>query len=103
MQFINPIYLLSDVSNKVNEIGDISSSTIPRKVFAHIQSIKQSEFYQASALGLKPELTFIIRKFEYMGEKKVKYNETEFDVLRTYDKGDGHIELVCAGDIHANS
>lgn len=99
MQFINPIYLIT-YGNNVDDIGDIISTPIERKVLADISSIKQSEFYQAQANGLKPEFTFIIRAFEYKGEKSVKYSNKIYRILRTYDRLDGNIELTCIGAVN---
>ena len=99
MQFINPVYLITEI-NDVNDIGDTISTTIERKVLAHITSIKQSEFYQAQAIGLKPEITFIVRRFEYKEEQSLNYNERKYIVLRTYDRNDGNIELICIGAVN---
>ncbi len=99
MQFINPIYLITYVNN-VDDIGDIISTPVERKVLADISSIKQSEFYQAQANGLKPEFTFIIRAFEYRGEESVKYGNKTYRILRTYDRLDGNIELTCIGAVN---
>lgn len=99
MQFINPIHLITYVNN-VDDIGDIISTPIERKVLADISSIKQSEFYQAQANGLKPEFTFIIRAFEYRGEESVKYSNKTYRILRTYDRLDGNIELTCIGAVN---
>lgn len=99
MQFINPIHLITYVNN-VDDIGDIISMPIERKVLADISSIKQSEFYQAQANGLKPEFTFIIRAFEYRGEESVKYGNKTYRILRAYDRLDGNIELTCIGAVN---
>ncbi len=99
MQFINPIHLITYVNN-VDDIGDIISTPIERKVLADISSKKQSEFYQAQANGLKPEFTFIIRAFEYRGEESVKYGNKTYRILRTYDRLDGNIELTCIGAVN---
>lgn len=100
MRFINPVYLLSKNSSDTNEIGDIITSTLKRKVYAHVDSIKQSEFYQAQALGIKPELSLVVRNFEYKGEVLIEYNSKEYRVIRTYNKGDGNLEIVCVGAVN---
>lgn len=95
MQFINPIYLITYGNNDTDDIGNTITVPIKRKVFADISSIKQSEFYQAQANGLKPEITLKIRTFEYKGEKKVEYNGTKYNVLKTYTNNFGTMELTC--------
>lgn len=100
MQFINPIYLIKK-STTTNSIGDVvDNADIKRKVLADIESIKQSEFYQAQATGFKPELTFIIRKFEYKEEDSLSFNSKIYRIIRTYDRVDGNIELICTGVVN---
>jgi SPP1 family predicted phage head-tail adaptor len=99
MQFINPLYLIVNVNN-VDDIGDATATPVERKVLAHITSIKQSEFYQAQANGFKPEITFIIRSFEYKSEKFVRQGNKVYRVLRSYDRSDGNVELICIGVVN---
>ena len=80
-----------------NAIGDTISVPVERTVFANQKSIKQSEFYQAAAVGLKPELMFEVRSIEYQGDKKLSHNDTEYHILRTYSKNGEITELVCTG------
>lgn len=94
------IYLVSE-SRQVNEYGDMDIQRTERSVFAELKSIGQSEFYQAQALGLKPELKFVLPDYlEYQNEKIVLFQEfnaeekEEFSVLRTYRNGN-LLELVC--------
>ncbi|MBS5886295.1 phage head closure protein [Clostridium tertium] len=101
MQFINPIYLVSMIYEE-NNIGSYSPKEEKRKVLSSISSVKQSEFYQAQISGLKPEIVFKIRSFEYKGEESVIYNNKKYDVIRTYNTLEGIIEIVCTekiGDI----
>lgn len=99
MQFINPIFLINYIYT-TNDIGDTISIPQERRVLAHIASVRQSEFYQAQASGFKPELSLIIRSFEYKGEKSVRYGTKSFRILRTFDKQDGSIELTCIGAVN---
>lgn len=103
MKFINPIYLLTETDNDINDIGDIEVNIIERKVLAHKQSTRQSEFYQAQAVGIKPEIVFVIRSFEYRDEEKLKFNGIVYRILRTYDKGNGTIEIVCIGAVNSGN
>lgn len=59
-----------------------------REVFANKKSIRQSEFYQAANVGLKPELIFEVHSFEFNNDEKVKYDNKEYYIIRTYDKGE---------------
>lgn len=84
-----------------DEYADRVSITTERSVFAELKSVGQSEFYQAQAVGLKPELKFVLADYlEYQNEKLLKfkdYNDKEeqiYTIIRTYRTGN-EIELVC--------
>lgn len=68
-----------------------------RMVFANKKSIRQSEFYQAMAHGLTPELMFEVNFKDYAGESKLTFNSKTYQIIRTYTKNDEIIELVCIG------
>lgn len=94
------IKLISE-TKVVDEYGDMIIEETERSVFAELKSIGQSEFYQAQAVGLKPELKFVLPDYlEYEGEQKLKFQdfneseESEYSVLRTY-KNNNALELVC--------
>jgi SPP1 family predicted phage head-tail adaptor len=95
--------LFRDVINLVavttgeNSMGDVIETETTRQVFANKKSIRQSEFYQAAATGLKPELMFEIRSIEYAEEQKLQYNGKTYTIIRTYSKNDELIELICSG------
>lgn len=94
------IKLVSE-SKVVDAYGDIIVEVTERSVFAEIKSIGQSEFYQAQAVGLKPEIKFVLADYlEYQNEKKLRYQgfneetEEEYTILRTY-RQNNCLELVC--------
>ena len=95
----------SDVVNLIeqtyteNSTGDTISTEKITKVYANKKSIRQSEFYQANATGLKPELLFEIHSIEYGDQDRLGYNSKKYDIIRTYDKGE-FIELICQGVVN---
>lgn len=97
--FDSVIKLLKEV-NTVDEYGDTVKTYTERQVFAEVRSIGQSEFYQAEAVGLKPEIKFLIADFaDYQDEKALKYTpfrgvEETYTVLRTY-RNKINLEIVC--------
>ena len=100
MLFREIINLVS-ITEGTNELGD--AIKIPVKsgnVFADKQSIKQGEFYQAAAVGLKPEITFIVRTCEYNQEPMLEWNQKTYNIIRTYEKSSEFIELVCQGVVN---
>lgn len=117
----NSIIKLIKEVRTVDSYGDMKVTEIERPVFAEVKSIGQSEFYQAAAVGLKPEIKFVIADFlDYQGETKLKYEpfnsapslvpgdnvlpdddlnparnkEITYDIIRTYRTG-LTLEIVC--------
>ncbi|MBW8382496.1 MAG: hypothetical protein K0M69_08270 [Youngiibacter sp.] len=79
------------------ELGNVSETIILgepvrtityREVFAKKRSVRQSEFYQGANVGLKPELVFEVRTLEFENDEKIRYLGKEYDIIRTYDKGE---------------
>lgn len=77
----------------VNDLGDTVVQTTERPVFCEVVSIGMTEFYQAQATGLRPEIKFILADYlDYNGEQALKYQqfagtEQEYSVIRTYRNG----------------
>lgn len=66
-----------------------------REIFARNDSIGMKEFYQAAAVGLQPEIKFVIADAEdYEGELELVYHDVTYRVLRTYKAGT-EFEIVC--------
>lgn len=64
------------------------------EVFAEKKSVRQSEFYAAAAVGLKPELVFLVdeQDFTLAGTEQydpteIIYNERHYNIIRTFCKG----------------
>jgi len=96
MLFRDVIKLVS-ITTIENDMGDIIEVETKREVFADKKSVRQNEFYQAQATGLRPELMFIVRTIEYEQEPKLEYNLKTYTIIRTYDKDGELTELVCQG------
>jgi SPP1 family predicted phage head-tail adaptor len=100
MLFREVIKLVSAVET-ANAMGDpVKVLTKSADIFADKKSIRQSEFYQAAAVGLRPELTFVIRTIEYDQEPMLEHNSKTYNIIRTYEKDDELIELVCSGVVN---
>jgi len=97
MLFRDVISLIS-FTDVINDMGDSVRTPVERSgIFADKKSIRQSEFYQAAAAGLRPEMMFVIRSGDYQGELTLKYGSTQYTIIRTYDKNGEFIELICQG------
>ena len=99
MLFRDVISLIT-VTTTENELGDTIEVSTERQVFADKQSVRQSEFYQAAATGLRPELMFVVRSIDYNQEPKLKHGDKTYTIIRTYDKDGELTELVCQGVIN---
>lgn len=73
---------------EVKEHGEIIKDLEWVEVLANKKSVRQSEFYEARNLGLKPELVFEVHSFEFNNCEKVKHDNKEYDIVRVYDKGE---------------
>ena len=66
----------------------ISDDGTKNEVLAEQLSIGTSEFYQAAATNLKPELKFSLADYlDYNGELYVKHGPDLYRVMRTYRAG----------------
>lgn len=66
--------------------------------FANKKAVRQTEFYAAANVGLRPEVVFEVYAHEYDGHEMLKYEDVEYAIMRTYENGD-IIELVCTANV----
>lgn len=98
---MNEILTLITVVNGVDEYGDPTTTETHRTVFCRLASIGQKEFYQAHAVGLQPELKFILSDYlDYKGENLIEYDGQRYRVLRTYRDG-LELELIVYREVNA--
>jgi SPP1 family predicted phage head-tail adaptor len=98
MMWRDVIELVGVTTFDENEVGDqIEVPGEIRQVFANKKSIRQSEFYQAAAIGLRPEIMFEVRTIEYQEEKTLLFNGKEYSIVRAFDKNGEITEIVCSG------
>lgn len=96
----NEVIKLIKETFTTDSLGDPVATRTQRSVFADLRSITQSEFYQASAQGFKPEIKFVLADFaEYDGEQIISYipycgTELEYRVIRTF-RSNNELEIVC--------
>lgn len=80
-----------------DEYGNPMTTVEETEVYVQPRGVYQSEFYNASQLGLKPSLTlFISNKEDYDGQKYLEYEGKEYEVIRTdwSAQRDG-LSLIC--------
>ena len=91
----NEVVKLIRVVESTNVAADKIPIATEREVMADKKSVRQSEFYQAAAVGLKPETVFVVRTCEYQDEELLSHNGKEYRIVRTYDRDDEWTELTC--------
>ena len=82
----------------VNAAGDAIPGSARTDVIARIRSVGQSEFYQAQALGQKPEVKAVIWAVEYGGQRQIEIDGRLYRVNRTFQDGD-RMELTCQSGV----
>ena len=89
----------SDIITLITETVTADSSgvertaTTSRTVFAQVDSITRSEFFEAGRSGLNPAFKFIVFAGDYEGETIVEYNGKQYAIYRTYLARDDRLEL----------
>lgn len=97
---MNEVISLIQQTHDVDDYGDPVITETSREVFAKLGSIGQKEFYQAHAVGLQPEVKFILADYlDYDGEDQVEHNGVRYRVLRTYRKGQ-ELELTVYREVN---
>lgn len=76
-----------------NAIGDQIATETKRTVFAELSSVSEREFFDAGQNGLKPDRKFTVKTCEYEHEDALEYNSQQYSIYRTYERGDGRVEL----------
>ena len=86
--------LLTLVGRSLADDGYTVTGETRRDVLCRLASIGQTEFYQAQATDLRPELKFILADYlDYAGEYLCIFEDVWFRVIRTYRAGQ-ELEIV---------
>ena len=103
---MNEVLTLIQQTQGADEYGDPKITETTREVFCREASVGQSEFYQAHATGLKPEIKLVLADYlDYNGEQLLRYTpkgQTEpqlYRVLRTYRIGQ-ELELTVYREVN---
>lgn len=97
---MNEVLTLIQQTQGVDDYGDPVITETTREVFAKQDSIGQKEFYQAHAVGLQPEVKFVLADYlDYEGEPLVQHDGQRYRVLRTYRKGQ-ELELTVYREVN---
>ena len=73
-----------------------------RKVYCNKKSVRQTEYYQAGAQGMKPEIMLEMRPANYHGEEFALFLGTRYHIDRTYTVNDDKMELILSRQVVGN-
>ena len=76
-----------------DDIGQWLEERTETDVFALVESVTMSEFYQAGMQGFKPEYRMTVWMNEYGDQKLLEYAGQAYTIYRTFRRDDGRIEL----------
>ncbi len=88
---ISQPYIFDEIGNQISDPDNVTETSI----LCAVKSVNREEFYRAAVAGLNPEIVFLIHAYEYNGERKVKFNDETYRVIRTYQTDFEEMELVC--------
>lgn len=94
MAYDHELTLIGTVIEKDEIEQDIEVPTYTT-ILCTLKSIGRNEFYSAAQAGLRPSITFVIHKYEYEGQKRIRFEGQEYKVLRTYSEDFEELELIC--------
>ena len=83
-----------------DQYGNEVATEVETTVFCEVDSITQTEFYQAANTELNPEYKFTIFFGDYNGQPIVEYNGLRYAIYRTY-RADDNLELYVERKIGA--
>lgn len=88
-------YLVQDDVRTYDEYGNEIITHPQREIFVQVDTVYNSEFYNAAQAGLRPSIRFYItHRIDYEGETEIIYEGKKYNVIRTDWSGDG-VALVC--------
>ena len=71
-----------------NTYGIEEMTETEREVFCRVDSITQTEFYQAANSEINPEYRFTVFFGDYEGEMLLAFDDSRYSIYRTYRTGD---------------
>ncbi len=91
---MDTLITLNGQSYTTDAIGQRIPTATIRKVWARVQSVTRSEWFQGGQNGLRPALVVYTPRVNYRGENAVIIDEKRYSVYRTYyNDGTDEIEL----------
>ena len=90
----NEICQLGKLIETTDDYGNLVETIEWTDTFCKMESITQSEFYQAQSVGMQPEVKLITRLENYDYQTRALWNGNEYTIDRNFVKGKSTIELT---------
>lgn len=87
------VITLRSVSMEVDDYGVPTETTSDTDIYARVESVSASEFFDGGQNGLKPEYRFLVNAWEYSDEPEVVFKDKVYSVYRTYRRNLDLMEL----------
>lgn len=84
---------LVTVTRTQDEYGIWRASETKKEIYCQVDSVTQSEFFEAGRNGLNPEYRFTVFFDDYSNEPVVIYRNQRYAVYRTYLRRNDRLEL----------
>lgn len=94
--FFSDTVKLRAVVKSVDSDGYETVSVTETVAFADVKTATRAEFYAANANDINITIVFGIHTEDFANQTEVEYNSKIYDVVRSYAKGLGIIELNCS-------
>lgn len=96
MLFSDVITLISEKTVGQDADGYKKIQETRREVYADVQSVKRSEFFEALKAGVKEVIAFQVSCHDYKNEKILEYDGIRYHVERSYRTNPDMMELNCS-------
>lgn len=93
MYFSEKVTLRTEVIT-VDEYGFTSTVNADAEVWGDKASVRRTEFYSAHSAGIEVSAVFTVN--DYLDQKILIHDSKEYDIIRSYRKGEGEYELTCS-------
>lgn len=93
MIYTQPLKLIKQIS-VLDDIGNVRTIETINAVFALEQKVGTQEFYNATAVGIKPTAELVLKACNYHGEELAEYKGERYAVIRTFPKDRYDIVVV---------
>ena len=87
------VITLRKVSIEVDDYGVPAETVEETTIYARVESVSASEFFDGGQNGLKPEYRFLVNAWEYSDEPDVEFNGKVYSVYRTFRRSLDLMEL----------